>query len=394
VDEARTGRGSRTRTRLLAVWAAASVALQILHLVRPVDSVAADSWWPWVIGLAAFPVAAAVVLAHRPGNGVGRALAVVAVAANGIFLSASIVDAGRHLDATRWVEPLSNGAAVTQFAGIVALLWVFPTGRPSPRFVLPARVLGALAVGLAVLFTLAPTPLPITGRVNPFGVDTALVRAVERDGFAIVPLAAVVGVVSLVQRRSAADAVTRAQLRWFLAGSGALLTMFVIVIFSSASSDPLVEAGAGVLIVLGFWSLPAAIAAAIVRYHLFDIDRLVSRTVSYAVVIGLLVTMYSAVVVTLQTRSPLAGSDLAVAASTLLTAALFTPLRRRVQAVVDRRFNRARVESAAAVERFARQLRDEVDLEAVRQHLIRTASTTLHPSVVAVWMPDAPPAES
>jgi hypothetical protein len=374
---------------VLSLWAAASVALLGAHLVTPIASQTEDAWWPWVTGLMAFPVAAAVVLIHRPGNGVGRTLLVVALAANVIFLSASIADAAPASEATRWVEALGNGGVALQFAGLVVLLWVFPTGRPPGGLVVAFRVLLVTFGALVVLFTLAPAPLPITGRPNPVGIDAPLLRWVERDGFVLVPLGAVVGVASLLHRRRGADVTTRAQLRWFLAGAAAVLVLFALVTLTSTSADPRIEAAAGALIVVGFWGLPAAITVAIVRFHLFDIDRVVSRTLAYAVVVTVLAGAYALAVVTLRTLVPLAGSDLAVAASTLLVAALFAPLRRRVQAVVDRRFNRARVEAAEVAERFARELRTEVDLHAVSRHLTDTVGRTLQPASAGVWLTTA-----
>jgi hypothetical protein len=380
---------SRRRGWLLSLWAAASVGLQVVHLVAPVDSQAAESWWPWVTGLMAFPVAAAIVLVHRPGNGVGRALAAVGVGANVIFLSATIADLDRSGELTRWIEALGTPGVALQFSAVSVLLWVFPTGRPPAGFTTAFRVAVVVLGCLLVLFTLAPAPLPVTGRPNPFAVDTALTRWAAGDGFAAVPLIAVVGVVTLVRRRRGADPTTSAQLRWFLAGAGALLTLFAIVSFTTTSSDPRIEALAGLLIVAGFWALPAAVTVAIVRFRLFDIDRVVSRTVAYTALVALLSGVYVLTVVTLQRFVRAEGSDLAVAASTLLVAALFAPLRRRLQRAVDRRFNRAQVEATHVADTFAQQLRTEVDLDAVSRHLAGAASRSLHPESIAIWLAPA-----
>jgi hypothetical protein len=121
------------------------------------------------------------------------------------------------------------------------------------------------------------------------------------------------------------------------------------------------------------------------QYHLYDIDRIISRTLVYAIVTGLLIGVYTAVVL-LATRVLPLSSPVAVAASTLVAAALFSPLRRRVQRAVDRRFNRARYDADKTVAAFAARLQDAVDLNAVRDDLASVVSQALEPSQVSVWI--------
>jgi hypothetical protein len=143
-----------------------------------------------------------------------------------------------------------------------------------------------------------------------------------------------------------------------------------------------------VLTIVGFTSLPIAMAVAILRHRLYDIDLLVRRTLVYGLVSALLLATYVAAVVLLQAvlRPLTAGSDLAVAGSTLLVVALFQPIRRRVQDLVDRRFYRARYDSARAVDLFASRLRSEVDIDAVRFDLIAVVDEALRPSQASVWL--------
>ena len=135
----------------------------------------------------------------------------------------------------------------------------------------------------------------------------------------------------------------------------------------------------------GFFALPLSIGVAVLRYRLFDIDRIISRTLAYAIVTGLLVGVYAGIVL-LATQVVSINAPVAVAASTLAAAALFNPLRRRVQRVVDRRFNRARYDADQTVAAFAVRLKDAVDLDSVRDDLASVVQQALEPAHVSVWM--------
>ena len=136
---------------------------------------------------------------------------------------------------------------------------------------------------------------------------------------------------------------------------------------------------------MGFLALPLSIGVAVLRYGLFDIDRIISRTLAYAIVTGLLVGVYAGIVL-LAIRVVSITTPVAVAASTLAAAALFNPLRRRVQRVVDRRFNRARYDAEQTVAAFAVRLKDAVDLDSVRDDLASVVREALEPAHVSVWM--------
>ena len=137
--------------------------------------------------------------------------------------------------------------------------------------------------------------------------------------------------------------------------------------------------------VVGFAAVPLSIGVAVLKYGLFDIDRIISRTLAYAIVTGLLVGVYAGLVL-LATRVLSFRTPVAVAASTLAAAALFNPLRRRVQRAVDRRFNRARYDADRTVAAFAERLKDAVDLDSVRDDLAGTVSCALEPAHVSVWV--------
>jgi hypothetical protein len=188
-------------------------------------------------------------------------------------------------------------------------------------------------------------------------------------------------------RRSAGEA--RQQLNWLMAGGAVALISFVV----AAGLD----AGHGVwpvlsdVVLIGVAALPAGMGVAILKYRLYEIDRIISRTLAYAIVTGVLVGVYSGLV--LLARQVFSGnSPVAVAASTLAAAALFTPLRRWVQRVVDRRFNRVRYDADRMVEAFAARLKDATDRDMVRQDLAGTVSQAMEPAHVSLWTsPDLQP---
>jgi hypothetical protein len=375
-----------------AAWAGAVVVILALNLVWPLPG--DEDSWAWVGGLMAFPVAAAVILSRRPGNGVGRALGVVGVSAALIFVLSWYVLTWPGAPLSRLLEAFESGAAVLQFLGIVALLYVFPTGRAVPgwqRFAF--RLFLSLGGGFVVAAMVKPGPLALTGRPNPIGIGPAWLDAIWDHGFAMVPVFALVGVASLVVRWRDAGPVERAQLKWFLAGAVALVTMLIAVSATpEAAQSSLLETLAGALVLLGFWAVPAAVLVAVLRYRLYDIDRLVGRTVTYAVVASILTAVYAGSIVGLQAVLPVGGSDLAVAASTLAAAVLFAPVRRVVRRGLDQRFHRTRYEAEQEVERFSRLLRHEIDLDTLTASLRTTANRTMRPVWSGIWLLEAPAA--
>ena len=175
-----------------------------------------------------------------------------------------------------------------------------------------------------------------------------------------------------------ADGVRRQQLKWL--ASGAAVALAVGVAGSTVTSGVLSYLLGATLI-----ALPISIGVGILRYRLYEIDRIISRTLAYAIVTGLLVGLYTGLVL-LATHLLTFSSSVAVAASTLVAAALFNPLRRRVQDTVDRRFNRARYDADRTVAAFAARLKDAVDLDSVRNDLAGVVQQTLEPAHVSVWI--------
>jgi hypothetical protein len=188
-------------------------------------------------------------------------------------------------------------------------------------------------------------------------------------------------------RRSTGE--RRLQLKWLLAGGAVFISSGVLTVGWSNSRTTVLHV-IGTIATLGLVALPVSIVIAILKYRLFEIDRIISRTLSYAIVTGLLVGVYIGLIA-LTTRALPLSSPIGVAASTLAAAALFTPLRRSVQRIVDRRFNRAHYDAAATVAAFSSGLRDAVDLDRVQRDLVVVVHLSMQPSHVSVWLRERSP---
>jgi hypothetical protein len=203
-------------------------------------------------------------------------------------------------------------------------------------------------------------------------------------GGVAVMLSVLMAMVGVALRFRSATGVERQQLRWVRAGA----VLAVVGMLSVAIGSGLLGLSSGVsdvLVTLGIACVPLSLTVAVLRYRLYELDRVVSRTVTYAAVTGLLVATYVGLVTAVSRLTP-SSSSLAVAASTLAVAALFQPLRRRVQSRVDRRFNRARYDAARTVEDFRLRLRDEVHLDAVRDDLLAVVRRTVQPEAAGLWL--------
>jgi hypothetical protein len=284
---------------------------------------------------------------------------------------------------TNWVWALTPGV-------LPLVLLLFPTGRPlSRRWAVAVRLAWLELALLLVVFAVLPGPLEeFPGVTNPVGWSVLPSPTGDGPGALVglfIGLEAVtlVALVGLVVRfwRSRGD--ERLQLKWIAWGAGVLVAAILVAPWIPDQVGTVGE-------IVGGLAMFTAVGAAMLKYRLYEIDRIVSRTVTYAVVTGLLVSAYAGSVVALRALlTPVTGtSDLAVAGSTLVVAALFGPVRRRVQGFVDRRFNRQRYDAARAVEAFGQRLRDEVDLDHVAGDLRTTVASTVAPATVSVWLAD------
>jgi len=282
-------------------------------------------------------------------------------------------------------------------------LLLFPDGRTRSRgwgWVLRLMVLGTCVMFTASMVSAGPTPNPVDPAAplpNPWSVDgpAAVTDTVQLVGVAVLLLTCLVALIGIALRFRSADGIERQQLRWVRAGALVAVASMLIVFVGGLLATAPVAAGRAIaevpvglfdaLVVIGIACVPASFTVAILRYRLYDLDRIVSRTVSYAAVTGLLVVTYVVVVTTVSRLTP-GGSSLAVAASTLAVAALFQPLRRRMQDFVDRRFNRSRYDAARTVEAFRTRLRSQVDLDSVRADLLTVTRDTMQPTAAALWL--------
>jgi hypothetical protein len=272
----------------------------------------------------------------------------------------------------------------------VAIPLIYPDGRLlSPRW----RWLVALSVLLGVFGilrqALRPGPMPWSGIENPFGIAgiEPLLSATDlTEAFAAILFLGAIASVAIRYRRG--SLVERQQLKWLIAatalgaglwsvsGVGALAGSFVLGSVGWYGGQ------------LAFAAYPVAIGIAVLRYRLYELDRIISRTIAWALVTGVLVVVFAGGVVALQAAltGVTQGQTLAVAASTLLVFALFQPLRRRVQRAVDRRFDRARYDGERTVAAFAERMRGEVDLDMIEAAVADSVRHALRPSSAAVWV--------
>ena len=272
--------------------------------------------------------------------------------------------------------------------GLVVML--FPDGRLPPRWRWLAR--GYAVVGLCwIAAAVALTVRAIAGHHVQVDSGGNLLQVSGTDPSAgwfnlaqlvFFPVLAASWLASLARqllgyRRSSGE--RRQQLKWLMAGSVLALAGIALAIITEGTPFGTVVA------LVGFFALPLCVGVAILRYRLFDIDRIISRTLAYAIVTGLLVGVYVGLVL-LATQVLTVTSPVAVAAATLTAAALFNPVRHRVQRTVDRRFNRARYDADEAVAAFAARLQDAVDPDAVHADLLAAVSQTLQPAHVSVWL--------
>ena len=279
------------------------------------------------------------------------------------------------------------------FLALPLVILLFPDGRlPSRWRVLLWGYLAICALLIAALlgfgaWAMAGTPIVVTGKgqlvSNPGPPGVAGIAFVIL--VACVPVFWALFVARQVLSWRLASGERRAQLKWLMAGSALTVTGLAGGFLFGQSSQALATAVSNVSLVVGVFSLPVSICIGILKYHLYDIDRIISRTVAYAILTGLLIGLYAGLVL-LATRVLSVTSPVAVAASTLAAAALFNPLRRRVQRVVDRRFNRARYDADKTVAAFAARLQDAVDLNAVQDDLAGIVHQALEPAHVSVWI--------
>lgn len=394
----------RRRAGLVLSGVVGLVALVTLLVVGDAAQAMGDGAYTaliYVFGVLAYTGVGILILWNRPGHGIGRLTLAIGL---GFSLSIILQATLGSLVFARVEWPLARDLLVAVrggaralaealppagiWAGGVLLISWFPDGRPTGRA-------GAIVVGLVIILVLIAATLalgePLLRLVGaPPAQEPPLLLASLATMCLL--LAFAVAVADLVGRYRGADPVRQAQIRWVAAAAGLCAVLTIAVIVSGAVLN---------LEIPGLWDvwiasmlLPVvAIGVAVTRYRLYDIDRIVSRSISYALVTALLFAVFGGLILLLQglisgaVATPGAPIDpRVVAASTLVVAALFNPVRIRVQRLVDRRFHRARYDAERTVAGFAGRLRDQLDLPTLTGELGRSTADAVEPSQTAVWL--------
>lgn len=344
-----------------------------------------------------FAAVGALLVVRRPENAVGWCMLLIGVSNALAALTGAVTFSA--------VADGQAGAAAAGVAGWLTVLFVmtgtlvfglgfiFPTGHGHTvtwdRFVRVGAV--ALLFVLVVFFLIRPGPLQLFATIdNPFGIGPDLRPifgpqisvVLAASGLLILPFL----ILSMVTRYRMSDRIGRQQLKWFILALAVALGGIAVAVVGTLASDGPREAG---LVVFGFAGalIPVAIGIAILRHSLYDIDRLISRTISYAALTAMLAAVFGTAAlllgVVLGTLGQ--GQSIAVAGSTLLVAILFGPLRRRAQSAVDRRFDRYHYDASRTVQALTTR-RDDVDLERVEADVLGVVHRAFHPTRVGVWL--------
>jgi len=404
-----TAEGSRLfrpqSPRTAVVLGALTFVLAVVYVPLAYPARDVSDGWDVLLALLAFAVPGVVVARRQPGNPIGWILIGLGM------LGAFYEDAARYAvfdyHFHHGALPFGPAAALVaqalwgtgQFLVLPVVILLFPDGRLTRRwrvvlwaYVAAATVLAAAYIAITAV-QMAGHPVSVDGAGQPVN-ESSPPAALNLPGHALLIILAVFWVSFaarqvLIWRRAEreegqAGRDRRQQLKWLMSGSVVTVLGLAGIFGFGFSASPVVLALDFVSFFATF-ALPAAMSVAILRYRLYEIDRIISRALAYAIVTGLLVGVYAGLVL-LATRVLSFHTPVAVAASTLAAAALFNPLRRHVQRAVDRRFNRARYDADKTVAAFAARLKDAIDLGAVRDDLASVVHQALEPTHVSVWI--------
>lgn len=390
-----------SRMRRVVVYAVAAVAALScaatfwITAISHIDAHGLGEKIALVSAFLVYLVAGLVILSRRPGNALSWVLITIGLLATigamtDEYAAFGLADGGdRRTGAVlaAWVTQWWWLPTISLVLIFVPLL--FPTGRPpSPRW----RWVVWLAAGTVTATTIGAMLSPVLNGdsytiVNPVGV--AAIGDIE-DGpvgtplFALTAFCMACALVSIVVRFRRSKGVERQQQKWFVYTVVVPITIPLLEELGLRGLGPNSNVGFAALITLP----PIAIGIAVTRYRLYEIDRLISRTLTYAALTAVLLGLYLGAVTTMTriTAPVTQDSPLAVAAATLLAAAAFGPARRRIQHLVDRRFNRSRYDAARTVDHFRSHLRDEIDLASITASVQDAVDDTVQPSRVVVWL--------
>jgi hypothetical protein len=384
---------------LCVVLAAASLILALLNgrTLGEIFSACCPSIAAFLTWMVSFSVVGALIASHRPENPIGWIF--LAEGFSYGLLSAGDEYAVYALLTNPGALPLGAEASwLGQWIwapglglSLVFLPLLFPDGHPPSHRWRPVGWLGGLSIGLIVVSSMIVLwpgrgPALVTGDEMPSHVSHVAYVLVDFIALPMLFVAGLGAVISLFVRFRRARGDERQQIKWFV--SAAALTLVWITVFGQ-STRGLPEAIVALSFLLVIPSIPLATGIAILRYRLYDIDRIINRTLVYGALTATLVALYFGGIVVLQRVFVLLTgqqSTLAVVASTLLIAALFTPLRRRIQGFIDRRFYRRKYDARKTLEAFSTKLKNETDLEALNNDLVGVVRETMQPAHVSLWL--------
>ncbi len=365
-------------------------------------------WIPWqgqiisIVGFIGAPVLGGLVASRRPENlygwlwlGLGLSAALLQLA-NSYSAYALVVEPG-SLPAPRTVSHLLGVGWGVAFILLPLLLLLFPDGKlPTRRWRLVARTVLVAGAVLLIFGPFAPGESGIGQFENPLGVGGVVGEAIvfiTNAAVSAILVATILSALSLVFRYRRAGGVERQQIKWF---AYAAILFGGSLVFGGFIGHDLPGVWDVLFETVTFAPLYVAVGVAILRYRLYDIDVLINRTLVYGVLTASLAAVYfGGVTATQAIFRALTGQQeqpqLAVVVSTLVIAALFNPLRRRIQAFIDRRFYRRKYDAIKTLEAFSAKLRDETDLDTLNNHLVRVVRETMQPAHVSLWLrPDTP----
>jgi hypothetical protein len=398
-------RGGVVAVALAAPAVVAAAGLAVTSVAAAVDGT------PFVIdtlllalALLSMATVGALLAIRVPANAVGWLLLVSAFVLGVEFLAQGYAGRSATVAAGSWPGTAvaawlySNLFAVPVFVMTVAIPLVYPDGRLlSRRWRWLVAALVWTCVSTIVRAGFRPGLISDTNFENPFGIAGIEPLLSLIDLPSPLGVAAFIGGISSVAIRfRRGGMVQRQQVKWLIAATGMAVIAWTLVAVAGVTGITVMRVVGWYGALLAFIALPVAIGVAILRYRLYEIDRIMSRTIAWSVVTGALVSVFAGGVVVLQAALArfTQGETLAVAVSTLVAAALFQPLRRWVQRVVDRRFDRATYDAQRTVQAFAERLRGEVALDAVAADLRQTVATSIKPKSIGFWLRPSLPRSS
>jgi hypothetical protein len=351
----------------------------------------------------AFPIVGTLIASRRPHNPIGW----ICLAVGFLFLLLGLTDLYSVYGVARpgsvpfpvgvaWLGNWLWVPAVGLFATYLFLL--FPEGRlPSSRWRPLAWLSGAVIVVLSLSFGLAPGPVAsLPGKIrNPFGLEELpWLESAANVGFPLLALCILASVVSLVLRYRRSRSEEREQIKWIAFAAsvvGVLFLIGMVISLSYGSKPPSWTRLLDSMTVLSYTGVPIAVGFAVLKYRLYDIDVIINRALVYgALTVTLALIYFGGVAATQTIFRALTGQQeqpqLAIVVSTLVIAALFNPLRRRIQGFIDRRFYRRKYDAVKTLEAFSAKLRDETDLDALNAELVGVVRETMQPAHVSLWL--------